>query len=158
MGEIQKLYVIEKHIKDKSYKDRKDVRIKSSLPIINDLGQWIVREFNNVTPKSPIERALAYTINIWDSLSVYINHGGLNIDNNPVERSIRPNAIGRKNYLFAGSHEGAKRSAMFYSFFGTCKIHNIDPQKWLFIVLNKIPTCEKNKLYKLLPQNINLEN
>ena len=158
LGEIQKLYAIEKHVKEKSYDEIKDTRIKSSLPIINDLGKWIVQEFHNVTPKSPIGKALAYTINIWDSLSVYINHGGLNIDNNPVERSIRPNAIGRKNYLFAGSHEGAKRSAMFYSFFGTCKIHNIDPQKWLFKVLCKIPTHDKNKLYQLLPQNINLEN
>jgi transposase len=72
---------------------------------------------------------------------------------NLVENAIRPNALGRKNYLFAGSHEGAQRAAMFYSFFGTCKRNNINPFEWLKDVLERIPTYKVNKLDKLLPQN-----
>jgi hypothetical protein len=77
----------------------------------------------------------------------------LNIDNNLVENSIRPNALGRKNYLFAGSDNGAKRSAMFYSFFGTCKMNGVNPQEWLAHVLSAIADHKANKLYELFPQN-----
>jgi transposase len=74
-----------------------------------------------VTPQSAIVKAVAYNLKLWDGLTTYATNGKLNIDNNPVENAIRPVAIGRKNYLFAGSHEGAQRSAMLYSLFGTCK-------------------------------------
>jgi transposase len=77
----------------------------------------------------------------------------LNIDNNPVENSIRPVAIGRKNYLFAGSHEGAKRSAMLYSLLGTCKMNNVNPFTWLKEVLTKLPSYPINKIKDLLPHN-----
>ena len=69
---------------------------------------------------------------------MYATNGMLGIDNNPVENSIRPVAVGRKNYLFAGSHEAAQRSAMLYSLLGTCKMHNVEPFQWLKSVLEKI--------------------
>ena len=97
--------------------------------------------------------ALQYTIPRWDNLLAYLYDGYLEIDNNLVENAIRPNALGRKNYLFAGSHEGAQRAAMFYSFFGTCKRNNINPFEWLKDVLERIPTHKANKLDELLPQN-----
>jgi len=78
------------------------------------------------------------------------------IDNNLIENSIRPNALRRKNYLFAGSHEGAQRSAMFYSFFGTCKMHGVNPQKWMTKVLEVIADHKVNKLYELFPQNLQM--
>ncbi len=78
------------------------------------------------------------------------------LDNNWVENAIRPNALGRKNYLFAGSHEGAKRAAMFYSFFGTCKMNKVNPYHWLKKVLEVIPEYPANKLADLLPQNLML--
>jgi len=74
----------------------------------------------------------------WDKLVAYSLHGEVEIDNNLVENSIRPLALGRKNYLFAGSHESAQRSAMFYSLLGTCKLHNINPYVWLTNVYQRI--------------------
>ena len=73
------------------------------------------------------------------------------IDNNLIENTIRPVALGRKNYMFAGSHKGAERSAIMYSFFGTCKLNNIDPYKWLKKTLEVIPEYKANKLKELIP-------
>ena len=84
---------------------------------------------------------------------IYTANGKLNIDNNPVENSIRPVALGRKNNLFAGSHEAAQRSALLYSLLGTCKLNNINPFTWLKDVLQRIATHPINKIEELLPQN-----
>ena len=88
---------------------------------------------------------------------LYATDGKLNIDNNPVENSIRPIAIRRKNYLFAGSHEAAKRSAMLYSLMGTCKLHGINPFLWPRDVLQRIATHPINKIEELLPHNLSAE-
>jgi hypothetical protein len=104
-----------------------------------------------VLPKSAIGKAIAYSLERWQRLSAYVNDGRLNIDNNPVENSIRPVALGRKNYLFAGSHEAAKRSGMLYSLLGTCKMHGIEPYSWLKDVLHRIANHPVNKIQDLLP-------
>jgi len=97
-----------------------------------------------------------YTIKRWDSLLNYLYDGSLEIDNNWAENAIKPTALGRKNYLFAGSHEGAKRAAIFYSFFGTYKKNNANPYQWLKKVLEIIPEYHANKLPELFPQNLKL--
>jgi transposase len=84
---------------------------------------------------------------------IYATNGKLNIDNNPVERCIRPVAVGRKNYLFAGSHEAAQRSAMLYSLMGTCKLHGVNPFTWLKNALEVLPAHPINKIQELLPRN-----
>ena len=155
--EIQKLYAIEREAKELSAHKRKEVRLEKALPIINKLGKWLHAERQQVLPKSPIGKAIAYTTALWDSLQNYLHDGSLQIDNNLIENSIRPIALGRKNYLFAGSHNGAQRSAMFYSFFACCKLNNIDPQKWLTYVLENIAEHKVNKLHELLPNNIEAE-
>lgn len=109
-------------------------------------------EYVKVLPKSPIGKALGYSIERWNELMIYTTDGKLNIDNNPVENSIRPVAIGRKNYLFAGSHEAAQHSAMLYSLLGTCKLHGINPFVWLRDILQRIATHPINKIEELLPQ------
>ncbi|MHA1972262.1 MAG: transposase domain-containing protein [Candidatus Hodarchaeales archaeon] len=76
---------------------------------------------------------------------------------NGSENSIRPNALGRRNHLFAGSHAGAQKAAMFYSFFGTCKFNDVDPFKWMSTVLEIMPDHPANKLVDLLPQNLDLQ-
>ena len=85
---------------------------------------------------------------------IYATAGKLNIDNNPVENCIRPVAVGRKNYLYAGSHEAAQRSAMLYSLMGTCKLHEINPFAWFKNVLQIIPSYPINRIKELLPQQI----
>lgn len=111
------------------------------------------QQYVQVLPKSPIGKALAYCIKRWDKLSAYVNNGILSIDNNLAENSIRPVAIGRKNYLFCGSHEAAKRSAMLYSLMGTCKMNGVNPYTWFKEILSCIPQHPINKIKDLLPHN-----
>jgi transposase len=152
---IQQLYAIERDCKEKNMSDeqKQSVRQQQAAPILEHLGKWMKEQYVQVLPKSPIGQALAYSITRWDKLSIYTTNGMLGIDNNPVENSIRPVAIGRKNYLFAGSHEAAKRSAMLYSLVGTCKMHNVNPFNWLREVLTIIPSYPVNKIKDLLPHN-----
>lgn len=133
--------------------ERKEIRLEHALPILNELGKWISQQFKQFLPKSPMGEALSYCVARWNNLLAYLYDGHLEIDNNLVENAIRPNALGRKNYLFAGSHEAAQRAAMFYSFFGTCKRHNINPQHWLQDVLERIKDTKASQLHELLPQN-----
>ena len=152
---IQKLYRIERKIKERKAATSvtKRYRLLYALPILNEIEEYLKTEKENVLPKSSIGKAISYTLNIFDNLKEYINDGRFEIDNNNIENAIRPLAIGRKNYLFAGSHESAQNIAMFYSFFSTCKAHNVNPHTWICDVLNRIPTHKANKLHELLPQN-----
>lgn len=133
--------------------DIKELRLSSSLPIINELGTWIFEEIKNTLPKSQIGKALIYAFNRWDALSAYLYDGTLVIDNNPVENAIRPVALGRKNYLFAGSHDAAKIAAMIYSFFAICKKLQVNPYHWLKYTLQNIMTINHKNLADLFPQN-----
>jgi transposase len=158
MGMFQKIYAIERKAKDAGMtaEQRYDLRLDESLPLLNELGKWIAENYKTVLPKSPIGKAMAYCIPRWDYLLNFLKDGSLEIDNNGVENAIRPLALGRKNYLFAGSERGAQRAAMFYSFFGTSKMNNVNPFDWLKKVLDIIPTYKVNKLHELLPQNLEL--
>ncbi len=153
---IQLLYAIEALARESalSNEQRHALRLDKSLPIINEIGQYIHQQRNKVTPKSPIGKAFEYCANRWVSLQNYLTNGMLEIDSNLVENSIRPLALGRKNYLFAGSHDAAKNIAMFYSFFATCTKNNIDPQKWLTYAINNINKTDESILKNLLPQFI----
>ena len=153
LEEMQKLYTIERISKESglNFEELKVVRCAKSAPILKALGLWMQQQYVHVLPKSAIGKALAYSIERWNKLSIYIIDGRLKIDNNPVENSIRPVALGRKNYLFAGSHEAAKRSGMLYSLLGTCKMHNIEPYSWLKEVLQIIPQHPVNRVKELLP-------
>ena len=96
---------------------------------------------------------MRYSIQRWDSLSAYLYDGILEIDNNLVENAIRPVALGRKNYLFAGSHDAAQRAAMIYSFFAICKKHEVNPFQWLKHTLENIMSINHKEIRKLYPQN-----
>jgi len=153
---IQLLYAIESLARESgmSYQDRHALRLDKSLPIINEIGQYIQKERNKVTPQSPIGKAFEYCANRWISLQNYLTNGMLEIDSNLIENSIRPLSLGRKNFLFAGSHDAAKDIAMFYSFFATCTKNNIDPQKWLTYAMENINDTKPSELKYLLPQFI----
>ena len=115
------------------------------------LHQWLKETIVQVTPTSPIDKAVAYSLPRWEKLMLYCRDGKLEIDNNLVENVIRPIAIGRKNYLFAGSHEAAQNAAMFYSLLGTCKVKDIEPFEWLKNLFEKLPDWKANRLVELLP-------
>lgn len=153
LTQIQLLYEIERqaHEENLSYDQRKKLRMNKSMPILISIEQWLKTELLAVLPKSTIGQAIAYTINLWLRLKRYIEDGRFEIDNNLVENSIRPVALGRKNYMFAGSHEGAQRAAMMYSLLGTCKKNDVNPFEWLKDVLTCIPDYNHKKLNQLLP-------
>jgi transposase len=155
LEQIGLLYAIERKAKEQQLTADEifELRQAEAVPILESLGKWMKETYLISLPKSTIGKALGYNIKRWPELKIYASDGKLNIDNNPVENSIRPVAIGRKNYLFAGSHEAAERSAMLYSFLGTCKLNSINPFIWLQDVLRRISNHPINKIEELLPQN-----
>ena len=156
LAEIQKLYAIERKARETGLnaEEIKILRHQEAVPLLTSLGAWMKEQYQTILPKSGTGEALAYAIKRWETLSRYTEDGALNIDNNPVENSIRPVALGRKNYLFAGSHEAAARSGMLYSLLGTCKMHGIEPYGWLKKVLLQIPEWPINQVHLLLPHHL----
>lgn len=155
LEQIQQLYALERAAAQMELAEDAltQYRQQHAAPILTALGDWMKQQYMQVLPKSAIAKALAYSIERWDTLSLYATNGLLHIDNNPVENSIRPVAIGRKNYLFAGSHAAAERAAIFYSLFATCKTHKVNPYHWLKDVLDKIAYWKTSEIDGLLPQN-----
>jgi len=149
------IYEIERKCKQQglSYNEITKVRQDEAVPILNELYQWMLKEHKTLLLTDHITIAINYALKRWDRLCYYTNDGILNPDNNPVERSIRPVAIGRKNYLFAGSRRGAERLAMIYSLIGTCIMNNVNPYEWLKDVIEKIIDHPVNKVSDLLPHN-----
>jgi transposase/uncharacterized coiled-coil protein SlyX len=153
--EIQKLYAIERRAKEGKLNTEqiKELRLKESLPVINELGKWMFAQMKLTLPKSQIGKALAYSQSRWDNLSAYLYDGNLQIDNNLVENVIRPVSLGRKNYLFAGSHDAAQRAAMAYTFFANCKKHEVNPFEWLKHTLENIQSIKHKNISELFPHN-----
>lgn len=152
---IRDLYGVETQAREEqlSSSARKELRLSKALPIINSLGKWISQEAKHTLPKSQIGKAMRYAMERWDELSAYLYDGELEIDNNLVENAIRPVALGRKNYLFAGSHQAAQRAAMIYSFFAVCKKHEVNPFDWLKFTLENIMTIKYENITDLYPHN-----
>ncbi|MBI1838080.1 MAG: transposase [Flavobacteriia bacterium] len=153
---IQKLYDVERKatLLKLDPDARKTLRLDESHPILNEIGTYIAVQSRIESPKSPLGKAYDYCLNRWNTLLDYLKDGNLLIDNNLIENAIRPLALGRKNYLFAGSHDAAKNIAMYYSFFATCKKNDVNPLKWLSYVLKNINNTKLPELNKLLPQYI----
>lgn len=131
---IQQLYAIEREAREQNLnpEQRYHLRQERARPLIDALGQWLVNEHPQVLPKSAIGKAFYYLIGRYNKIYLYLQDGRLEIDNNLIENSIRPVAMGRKNYrsggrLFAESHGGAQRAAMIYSLLGSCKLQDINP-------------------------------
>jgi len=133
--------------------ERKELRLEKALPVINALGKWISQTVKETLPKSQIGKAMQYCIDRWSELSVYLFDGELEIDNNLVENAIRPVALGRKNYLFAGSHDAAQRAAIMYTFFAICKKHEVNPYQWLKYTLENIMSINHKNIKDLYPQS-----
>jgi transposase len=150
---FQSLYDIEREIREGSLEPDaiRTVRQERSKPVLSEMEAWMREQIILVPPKSAIGMALAYTLNLWPRLVRYINDGRFHIDNNLIENSIRPVALGRKNYLFAGSHEAAQQAAVIYSILATCKLHGVEPFAYLSKILSIIPDFPANQLHTLLP-------
>lgn len=134
---IQSLYAIEREAKEDPSIDLLAYRQQQAVPILEEWKTWLDSQ-QSLLPKSSIGKAINYTLSLWPRLVRYTEDETYHIDNNLIENTIRPLAIGRKNYLFAGSHDAAQRAAMFYSFFATCKLNDVNPYLWLKAVLKQI--------------------
>jgi len=152
---LQALYHLERQAREAqmSFEERRTLRQEHALPILAEIKAWLGVNSIAVLPKSAIGKAIGYMFGQWAKLEAYTRDGRLEIDNNLVENAIRPVALGRKNYLFAGSHEGAKRAAIIYSLVATAKLHNVEPFAYLKDVLTRISAHPHHKLAELLPQN-----
>jgi hypothetical protein len=135
LREMQLLYALERRGKEGNMPAGQilELRGQEALPVLQRLKTWLQENYSQVLPKSPIGKAIAYSLPRWDRLSLYATDGRLQIDNNPIENAIRPVTLGRKNFLFAGSNEGGKRLALFYSLLASCKKQQVNPWEYLRI-------------------------
>lgn len=148
------IYKQERIIKEQSVNDIEQIkilRIQHIQPLLQRIKDYITEEKFNVLPKSAIGKAMTYFINQYPKFENILLDGRIQLDNNLIENAIRPMAIGRKNYLFCGSHKAAQNAAILYSFFGSCKMQNINPREWLKSTLEKLPDHSIQKLEELLP-------
>lgn len=141
---IAKLYKVEKECREQNLSADEifERRQKESLPVLAEIKAYLDKEVITALPKSAMGKAVYYALNQWDTLQRYCEDGELNIDNNIVERAIRPVALGRKNWLFAGSPEGAEWAAGFYSLIETAKLHGLEPSQHLDQVIKALPDYE----------------
>lgn len=154
---IRKIYKVESDA-DKAglnADERKEQRLKISYPTIRLFETWMKETYLKVLPNSKMGDAIEYTYSLLPRLSRYVNDGRINIDNNLIENTIRPLALGRKNYLFCGNDASAYRAAIVYSLISTCKAVDVDPRTWMEDVLRKIPYYQRDQrdLAELLPFN-----
>jgi transposase len=148
---IRQLYDIEKESKALDDEERVVLRREKAAPIITRFFDWLDEQQFKVLPTSAIGMAIAYALNLRAQLRVYLDHGFVGIDNNPVERALRPVVIGRKNYLFAGSDDGAQAAAVFYSLVESAKRHGLNVGDYLEDVIRRLASHPRHRLHELLP-------
>ena len=163
LEQIGLLYDVERRADEENLSDeeRSELRSRLSYPIMVAFEKWILSQYPKVLPKGRIGNALRYTYNIYHKLTRYHLDGKLKIDNNLGENAIRPIALGRKNWLFCGTHDAAENAAIMYSMLGCCKAHEVNFRDWLVFFLNNVHKYDDDytkDLAGLLPHNFNQKN
>jgi len=159
LGKIRKLYAIEKKIKDLDDDSKKQARQTLSVPILDDLKQWLTQNVNRVPKGGLTHKAIQYMLNQWEYLIGYCEDGKLNISNALAENAIRPFAVGRRAWLFADTPQGARASATCYSLVETARANNLEPYAYLRHVLANIADTDTvEKLEALLPWNVKTDS
>ena len=150
---IDALFDIERGINGETAERRLAVRREQSAPLLADLEDWMRAERAGLSRHSPVARAMDYMLKRWDSFARFLDDGRICLSNNASERAIRPLALGRRSWLFAGSDRGGRRAAAMYTLIGTAKLNDVDPQAWLADVLSRIAGTPQSRLHELLPWN-----
>ncbi len=156
LDRIGALYEIEREIRGRPPDERKKVRNERTRPLLEDLKQWFTITLTKLSKKSDVAVAIQYALGRWTPLLRYCDDGVLEIDNNAAERALRAVALGRKNYLFAGSDTGGERAAAMYTLIGSAKLNGIDPEAYLSHVLSRIADHPITRIDELLPWNVDL--
>ena len=151
---IAQLYAVEANVRGVPTKQRVTMRQQHSVPLLQDFHAWCLSTLKQVAKKSEIAGAIHYALARWEALTRFAHDGGIEIDNNAAERALRAVALGRKNYLFAGSDSGGERAAAMYSLIGTCKLNEINPESYLRYVLTHIAEHPINRIEELLPWKV----
>ena len=153
---IAALYAIEKEIRGSTPELRREVRQTRAAPLLASMHTWLENTLAKLSRKSDTAAAIRYALSRWRALTRYVDDGTLEIDNNAAERALRVVALGRKNYLFAGSDAGGERAAALYSLLGSAKLNELDPEIYLQHVLERIADHPINRIDALLPWNVSL--
>jgi transposase len=150
---IAQLYVVEQQARDTDADVVERLRLRQELakPLLAQCYDWLITTRCTVADGSGTAKAIDHALKRWPALIRYADSGTLPIDNNPVENSIRPIAIGKKNWLFAGSERAARRAAAIQSLLATVKLNGLEPLRWLTEILEKLPTCPNSQIDSLLP-------
>jgi transposase len=148
------LYDIEREVRGKPAEVRTEIRQERARPLLDELHRWLNNRLAGLSRKSDTALAIRYALSRWRALSRYIDDGRIEMDNSAAERALRTVALGRKNYLFAGSDAGGERAAAIYSLLGTAKLNGLDPELYLRHVLEPIAEHPVNRLQELLPWNL----
>jgi transposase len=151
---IGQLYAIEQEIRGRSPAERKEARQARSRPLLEALHIWWKATLAKLSQKSDVAMAIRYALDRWSALLRFCEDGRVEMDNNAAERALRAVALGRKNYLFAGSDSGGERAATIYSLLGSAKLNGIDPEAYLSSVLRRIADHPINRIAELLPWNL----
>jgi transposase len=150
---IDALFAIERDINGKPPTERVRVRNERSRPLVIELEAWLRARRHKLSGRSEIAKAIQYSLNCWTALARFLDDGRLCMSNNAAERGVRPIAVGRHNWTFAGSDEGGRRAAAIYTLIETCKLNDADPQAWLADILARLPDHPARRIDELLPWN-----
>jgi transposase len=148
---IALLYAVEQQGRDMTPEQRCTLRQEHAVPALADLHAWLIATQRSVAAGSGTAKAIDHALKRWAALKRYTDSGILPIDNNPIENIIRPIAIGKKNWLFAGSARAGRRAAAIQSLLATAKLNGLDPARWLADTLERLPTCPNSRIDSLLP-------
>jgi len=147
------LYDIEREAKTLTPQERRRIRQTHAKPVIDQLHAWLLAQRLRVPDGSGIAKALDYSLKRWAALTRYLDNGWLPIDNNHIENQIRPVALGRKNWLFAGSLRAGRRAAAVMSLIHSARLNGHDPHAYLKDVLTRLPTHPNRRIEELLPHH-----